>query len=232
MTTTRPGDTPIRFPQSSTVPAEVLAAISAQCLNVETDAHLERIAHLSQLIARGVARRHQLSDEFVAWVFLFARLHDVGMAGLPEAILRKPSRLTAAERVVMKTHVGKGLAQIDKLIHELAWADEPAARVMRNIVADHHERGDGTGYPLRKRMAHIPVEARIVAVADVFDAMSSTRLYRRVWSEREMVIEFRLLVASGQLDADCVAALLGAREECDNILRQFPDVPGLLLARP
>lgn len=200
-------------------------ALFARFQNRETDAHLERVAAYSRLMAQGLARSYHFSPAFVEQASLLARLHDVGMVSVPDAILRKTSRLTAAEMVAMKTHVAKGLELVDKALSEVSGVDASAASMLRHIVACHHERLDGSGYPAGLKAAHIPIEARIVAVADVFDAMTTLRPYRRVWTEGEIAIEFRLQVASNKLDGDCVAALMVARTAREAILQQWPDPP-------
>jgi two-component system response regulator RpfG len=204
-------------------------ALFARFQNCETAAHLERVAAFSRLIAMGLVRSHHLSHDFIEHLSLMARLHDVGMVSVPQAILSKPSKLTAAEMVAMKTHVVRGVEQVDQAIADLCWSGKPAAALLRNIVACHHERLDGSGYPAGLRSADIPIEARIVAVADVFDALATTRPYRRVWTESEIAIEFRLQVASNKLDADCVAVLMMAKEAREAVLQLWPDPPDAAL---
>jgi len=99
-----------------------------------------------------------------------------------------------------------------------------ASRVMYNIVATHHERGDGSGYPRGLKMADIPLEGRIVAVADAYDALSNRRPYKKPWNESAVLQELRREVANGHLDHDCVEALLGAREARLLIAQRFADL--------
>ncbi|MFM1907538.1 MAG: hypothetical protein RLZZ591_1215 [Pseudomonadota bacterium] len=200
-------------------------ALFARFQSCETEAHLERVAAYTRLIAQGLARSHHFSPAFVEQASLLARLHDVGMVSVPDAILRKPSRLTAAEMVAMKTHVAKGLELVDQVLSEVSGVDTSAASMLRNIVGGHHERLDGSGYPAGVKAVQIPIEARIVAVADVFDAMTTLRPYRRVWTEGEIAIELRLQVASNKLDGDCVAALMVAQSAREAILQQWSDPP-------
>ena len=217
--------TPIALPPGAETILPGVGALFGRFQNCETSAHLERVAAYARLIAQGLARSHYLSPEYIDQVSLMARLHDVGMVSVPAAILSKPSRLTAAEMVAMKTHVAKGLELLEQAMADLPFAASPAAGMLRNIVAGHHERLDGSGYPAGLKASDIALEARIVAVADVFDAMTTTRLYRRVWTEGEIAIEFRLQVASNKLDGDCVAALMLAQSAREAILQQWPDPP-------
>ncbi len=185
----------------------------AHLRDFETGGHLDRMAHTSRLIARDLAPSHGLSDEFIEHVFLFAPLHDIGKIGIPDRILLKPGRLDPEERQIMETHVTLGLEIIDKILGEFALQDLPDSDVLRAIVGGHHEQLDGSGYPRGLRGEQIPLEARIVAVADVFDALTSRRPYKPAWSVAEACTELNRLVAAGKLDGDCVAAIERHAEE-------------------
>ncbi|MEY4761139.1 MAG: hypothetical protein RLZZ200_995 [Pseudomonadota bacterium] len=175
----------------------------------ETGAHLERMANYSRLIARGVAGKRGLDDEFVEQVFLFAPLHDIGKIGIPDRILLKPGRLDEQERVVMNTHVEKGIEIIEKIIGDFELSRMPGATVMRNIVLAHHEYLDGSGYPYGLKGDLIPIEARIVTVADILDALLSVRPYKQGWNMEDACAELRKMAGQGKLDADCVAVVCG-----------------------
>jgi HD-GYP domain-containing protein (c-di-GMP phosphodiesterase class II) len=195
----------------------------ARIRDLETGQHLERMAQYSRLMAQALAERHGLSDEVVEYVYLFAPLHDIGKVGIPDRILLKPGKLDAEEWAVMKQHVSIGEQIIDKIASEMDLADSLPARVMRDIVAGHHERGDGSGYPRGLMMADIPLVARIVAVADVYDALSNRRPYKQAWGEDDIVKEMRREAAAGRLDTECVESLLAAVEARQAILTRFAD---------
>jgi putative two-component system response regulator len=133
----------------------------------ETGHHTRRVGELSARIARALG----LPEERVEQIRAAAPLHDVGKIGTPDAVLLKPGRLTPEERALMETHTTCG-AEL------LASGGSPLVRLAERIARSHHERWDGTGYPHRLAGRQIPLEARIVAVADVFDALSHDRPYR------------------------------------------------------
>ncbi|MCV2362917.1 HD domain-containing protein [Paucibacter sp. DJ1R-11] len=195
----------------------------ARIRDVETGRHLERMAAYARLIAKALAPSHGLSDEQVEYVHLFAPLHDIGKVGIPDRILLKPGRLDAEEFAHMKRHVQIGLELVEHILADLSLQDDPMARIMREVVGGHHERGDGSGYPLGLRLAEIPLVARIVAVADVYDALSTERPYKPRWSEADCLAELRREVAAGRLDGDCVEALVAAEAARADIRRRLAD---------
>ena len=149
----------------------------------DTGAHIERIGRFSKLLAVQAAR----ADEFCERLSHAAPLHDVGKVAIPDAILLKPGPLTAEERAIVETHAEEG--------HRLLRGS--SSRILdlaASIALSHHEKWDGSGYPRGLAGEAIPVEGRIVAIADVFDALTSDRVYRRAFSvERavEMMLEQR-----------------------------------------
>ena len=173
----------------------------------ETGAHLERMARYSRVIAQAVAPAHGVNDEFVESVYLFSALHDIGKIGIPDSILLKPGRHDAAERMIMETHVEKGCQIIDRIIGMGEKQRLPDSMVLRNIVSCHHEYLDGSGYPRKLRDAAIPLEARIVTVADIFDALTADRPYKTVWSPEMALGELEQMAEAGKLDRDCVRAV-------------------------
>ena len=189
----------------------------------ETGAHLDRMSRICRLIARGLAKSHQLSDEFIEQLFLFAPLHDIGKVGIPDVVLRKPGSFTPEERKVMESHVELGNGMIDRLIEDFNLGTVAGVDILRNLVAGHHEFLDGSGYPRREKNDNIPLEARIVTVADIFDALTSKRVYKEAWTIDEALDSLDKMVAKGKLDADCVAALRAQKDEAVKIIERFSE---------
>lgn len=197
----------------------------AELRDVETGSHLARMARYSRIIARRLVEPLDLDDEFVEAVFLYSPLHDIGKIGIPDRILLKPGRLDEEEWEVMKTHTLKGREMVDRISQDLGAGALRHDHVMRNIVELHHEALDGSGYPHGLAGDEIPLEARIVSVADIFDALTSARPYKDPWSVTEAFEELDRMVAEGRLDGTCVAALRQAPEEIAAILQRHPESP-------
>lgn len=190
----------------------------------ETGEHLERMARYAQLIAEKLASSHGLSDEFIEYLFQYAPLHDIGKVAVPDGILMKPGKLTPAEYEVMKTHVVKGEEIIDVMQRDIGLSELPYADLLRNVVGGHHEALDGSGYPRGLKGGEIPMEARITAVADVFDALTSARPYKEPWSNQAALAHLRNL-AGRVFDPDCVEALAACMDQVAEIQAQFIDQP-------
>ena len=205
------------------VSAIQVAVDMARSRDFETGQHLERIAYYSRIMAHALAQSHGLSDEYIEYLELFSPLHDIGKVGIPDHILLKPGRLDAEEYEIMKRHVPMGESIIRRISQDLGLVGSLQEQVMRNIVATHHERGDGSGYPRGLTMDQIPLEGRIVAVADVYDALSNRRAYKDSWNDDAVCTELRAEAAKGLLDKTCVEALLAATDERASIKLRFAD---------
>lgn len=188
--------------------------------DVETGAHLDRMAHYSRFIAKTLAPKYGFTDEYIEHLFLFAPLHDVGKIGVPDRILHKNGPLNNEEREIMRQHVRRGRKLVDAMLDEFGLNSLPYVDVLRNITEYHHEKMDASGYPLGLQGKDIPIEARIIAVADMFDALTSRRPYKHAWSNEEA---FNLLgtLAGTKLDDDCIQALIEHIEEIKIIQAKF-----------
>jgi HD-GYP domain-containing protein (c-di-GMP phosphodiesterase class II) len=191
--------------------------------DIETGAHLERMSRYSRIIARGLIEPLDLSDEFVEAVFLYAPLHDVGKIGIPDRILLKPGRLDEDEWTIMKSHTTKGRQMVDTINRDLGIGAVNRDDVMRNIVELHHEALDGSGYPYGLEGDDIPLEARIVTVADIFDALTSPRPYKAGWSVEQALDELDRLVDAGKVDGRCLTSLAAQPQELEFVLNRHMD---------
>ncbi len=188
----------------------------------ETGSHMDRMSRFSRLIAASLANEYQLDDAYIEHIFMFSPLHDIGKIGIPDSILLKPGKLTEQETRVMHTHTNLGREIIDDLLQNFALNNLAHADVLRNIATYHHEAVNGSGYPEGRSGDQIPLEARIVAVADVFDALTSRRSYKQAWSNEQAFAALKEL-AGQKLDNACVAALISQRDEVEKIQQQFKE---------
>ncbi len=172
---------------------ELVDAIEAK--DVATLGHVSRVASYAMAIGKAL---HLKPGELRSLV-LAAEMHDVGKIGVPDGILRKPARLTDEEFAIVRQHAARG--------HEIAERVD-ALRDVASVIRAHHERLDGSGYPDGLQGEQIPLLARIIAVADTYDAMTSARPYRETLSHDAALAELRR-VAGRELDARCVDALVG-----------------------
>lgn len=186
----------------------------------ETGSHLDRMSRYSRLIATSLADKYNLDDAYIEHIFMFSPLHDIGKIGIPDNILLKAGKLDNNERSKMKTHARKGRDMIDELLKNFGLENIEYMDMLRNIAEFHHEAVNGSGYPTGIKGSDIPIEARIVAVADVFDALTSARPYKEAWSNHRAIQTIKKL--SGEtLDNDCVNALIENLGQIEKIQQQF-----------
>ena len=171
-----------------------------------TFAHSWRVAEISEHIARNMP----IEDNWVERIHIAAHLHDIGKIGVPDAILNKKGKLTPAEYETVKSHsiIGHGIISRIPILDDISL-----------YVRHHHERFDGGGYPDGLAGRDIPLGARIIAVADTFDAITSHRHYRRAASYDEA---FRIIQAGAgtQLCPECAECFLDMKERVPEILRK------------
>ncbi len=188
----------------------------------ETGNHIARMSRFSRLVANELADQFGFSDQMIEHIFLFSPLHDLGKIAIPDKILLKPGKLTDEEYEIMKTHSQKGRQMIDDLLDNYNLNNFQYIDILRNIAEHHHEAYDGSGYPAGLKANDIPIEARIVAVADVFDALTSKRPYKEAWSNDKAFRKLRQ-ISDIQLDKDCVEALIKNRDEVEMIQNNFKE---------
>ncbi|MGK5091822.1 response regulator [Deltaproteobacteria bacterium TL4] len=186
-------------------------ALASDAKDKDTANHVRRVRFYSEVIARHMGYDEAEAEE----IGYSSMMHDVGKIAIPDSILNKPGPLTEEEWTVMKTHTKKG-AQI--------LGDKPFFDTARQIAHYHHEKYDGTGYPEGLKEKEIPLSARIVTVADVYDALCSKRVYKPAWSEEEVVAELKKC-SGNHLAPDVVAAFLDLLTKgiIKKIQEQFPN---------
>ena len=188
----------------------------------ETGSHLDRMSRYSRIIAKELASKYNLDDSYIEHIFMFSPLHDIGKIGIPDNILLKPGKLNGAEKNIMDTHVTIGREIIDELLEDFGLSNIDYKDMLRNIAEHHHEKMNGNGYPDGQKGEDIPLEARIVAVADIFDALTSVRPYKKAWSNEEAINKLNEL-AGEVLDKNCVNALICNLDEVEKIQQQFTE---------
>lgn len=188
----------------------------------ETGSHLDRMSRFARVIAQAVADRYGLADETIEKIFIFSPLHDIGKIAIPDRVLLKPSKLDPEEEELMRTHTIRGREMIDQMLAHFQVGQLQGSDILRNIALSHHETIDGKGYPHGLAGPDIPIEARIVAVADIFDALTSRRPYKPAWSNDDAFALLRQLAGS-KLDEHCVRALIDNRGHIEAIQQQYQE---------
>ena len=199
----------------------------AETRDNETGNHILRTQEYVHALAQRARLLPQFSDELsernVALISKSAPLHDIGKVGIPDSILLKPGKLTPQEWEVMKTHAALGADAIGRAVADL---QQPTGFLMyaTQIARHHHERWDGSGYPDRLAGSAIPLAARLMAIADVFDALISRRSYKAAMppEQARAIMEAE---RGKHFDPDLLDVFLGAFEEFCEIARRRPDEP-------
>ena len=190
--------------------------------DADTGAHIQKTAAYVYIIVRGLKEKgyyaEKITPKFMSDVVRSAPLHDVGKINIPDNVLNKPGKLTDEEYEIMKTHTTAGMKIMEKAIDTVG--GENYLKEARNMAAYHHERWDGKGYPEGLHGEVIPLSARIMAVADVFDALTSPRVYKPPFPlEKALAI-----IEEGkgtQFDEKCVEVFMDSLDEVKVILRKY-----------
>ena len=204
----------------------ILMADMVENRDSDTGDHIQKTASYVRIILNGLKRKgyysEQMTSQYMIYVEKSAPLHDVGKIKIPDAILNKPGRLTAEEFEIMKTHATVGKEIIEKAMSTIEGGSY--LREARNMAAYHHEKWNGTGYPEGLKEEEIPLSARIMAVADVFDALTSARVYKPAFPLDEAL----RMIEEGkgtQFDPKCVEVFLESVSDIKDVLRKYNQLP-------
>jgi response regulator RpfG family c-di-GMP phosphodiesterase len=185
----------------------------------ETGSHVQRVSSYSVEVYQKWAKNHDISDEEIRKksdvLRIAAMLHDVGKIGIPDVILKKPARLDEEEYEIMKTHTNLGGDLFINLFNEV---DE----MSRDVAVCHHERWDGKGYPKGLAGEDIPLAGRIVAIADVYDALMSKRVYKSAWSEDD-VLKYLREQAGTQFDPELIEVFISVYDIIKAIRNRYSE---------
>jgi len=196
----------------------------AESRDSDTGAHLERVQHYCRALSRWLATQDKFKSivdpEYIRLIFQTSPLHDIGKVGIPDAILLKPGRLDPYEFDIMKAHTTIAAKTLDAAL--IKFPGVAFLKMAKDIAETHHEKYDGAGYPHGLKGEEIPLCGRIIAVADVYDALVSKRVYKDAFSHDSA----RAIIEEGRgkhFDPDVVDAFLAIGDEFLDIRQRFVD---------
>lgn len=197
----------------------------AETRDSDTGNHILRVQHYVQTLARRLQVHPRfsavLTDTYIARLFQAVPLYDMGTIGIPDRILLKPSRLTPAEYDIMKTHTTLARQAIESAEKALS-CTHPFLQTVKELAYSHQEKWDGSGYPQGLVEDHIPVSARLMAIADVYDALISNKVYKDgVSHEHAVGVIFQ--GRASHFDPDMVDAFIEIQDEFAAIAQRFAD---------
>ncbi|MFT5233881.1 MAG: putative two-component system response regulator, partial [Candidatus Krumholzibacteriia bacterium] len=198
-------------------------ALLAEVRDTHISGHLSRICAYSRYLSEKLVDRPgygEVNQEFIDTIARSAALHDVGKVGIPDAILLKPGKLTTAEFEVMKSHTTMGADLLQGLMKD--YGEYTMINMGAEMAIAHHEWWNGNGYPNQISGRDIPLSARILTLADVYDALTSRRVYKDAWTPEETIKTIR--DSSGkQFDPELVEIFLAKPADLRRIREESPD---------
>lgn len=196
----------------------------AESRDPETGAHLERVQSYTRVLAQQLATMDKFKGivdaEYIRLMYLTSPLHDIGKVGIPDSVLLKPDRLTDFEFTIMQTHATIGAETLNAALRK--FPNTKFLQMARDIAATHHERWNGTGYPAGLSGEAIPLCGRIMALADVYDAMTSKRVYKAAFTH-EIAKSMIVKDSGSHFDPDVVQAFLQTEARFVEIKNQFDE---------
>lgn len=195
----------------------------AESRDPETGKHLKRVQSYCMFMAKQAKSMGKYSssitDDFIENIYNVSPLHDIGKVGIPDSILLKPGKLTKDEFDVMKTHTNIGTRTMEKVLEQF---NHPTFVMAHNLIRHHHERYDGCGYPDALCREDIPLESRIMSIADVFDALTSKRCYKEAF-DIDSTVQIIQEGSGSQFDPYLVKIMMDNIETFKSIHYQYTD---------
>jgi putative two-component system response regulator len=214
------------------VTIHVMASL-AETRDLETGGHIQRTQFYVKAIAEKLSTDPRfavtLSKQIITTIYKSSSLHDIGKVGIPDSILLKPGRLTDDEFEIMKTHTTLGFEAIARAEQQLGIKVD-FLDTAKKIALSHHEKWNGSGYPKALKGAEIPLAARLMAVADVFDALTSRRIYKEAMSFEDSL----KIMQEGRgthFDPDVLDAFLSIQDEVQSIANRYRDTETEIVAK-
>jgi HD-GYP domain-containing protein (c-di-GMP phosphodiesterase class II) len=196
-----------------------------ECRDSETGAHIQRLQAYCRRLAVEAAQLPAfaglIDGPFIRWLVWCAPLHDIGKAGIPDRILRKEGALDPDERRIMQTHTTLGAETLKEVARQHG-SGMAFLQMAIDVARHHHERYDGTGYPDQRAGQDIPLAARLLAIADVYDALRSRRVYKPALSH-ETAVRLILEESPGQFDPALLPAFQRCAADFDRIFTERVD---------
>jgi len=189
----------------------------------ETGAHLERCSRYAAVLGRQLqAEGLPISDDYLEALTVAVPLHDIGKVGIPDAILKKPGRLTTEELSTMHLHAQIGFNILDRLSQEIDIHEQLVFDIAKDLALSHHENWDGSGYPQGLSGESIPLAARIMAILDVYDGLASRRCYKPALPHEQVIDTIATMVGT-KFDPYLVEVFQKVSETFRRIFEEHPD---------
>ncbi len=215
---------PTEIPHARQVLVMALVTLAEQ-READSESHILRVQHYVKALAENLASKppfdETLTPAYIDTLFLSAPLYDMGSIGVPDRILLKPGRLDSEEMAIMRTHPTLAHAAIERAEKTLG-RPSPRLAIVKDLVLCHQEKWDGSGYPRQLAGTDIPLAARIMAIADVYDALISSKVYKD-GVPHDKAVQIIFSERGSQFDPDMVDAFIEIQDEFAAIAQRFAD---------
>ncbi|HAS63506.1 MAG TPA: hypothetical protein DCS35_13670 [Vibrio sp.] len=185
--------------------------------------HGRRMRAYTKVIAQYVAEQHKLDDEQVEAIAMFAQVHDIGKAQLPETLMYNSQPFGPQELMSARSHIDNGIKLMDEIVSSVGNPNHPSITLLNQIMRFQYEYLDGSGYPYGFQQEEVPLAARIVAVANIFDSMTTHKTYRQACSVTSALLELEKMVQQGKIDGHCVDALRSRQSYLKQVIHKYPE---------